>query len=325
MHTSLVIERLDRVPVSVTLTPGLSMLALITDALSGRTRGAPEAWRRLVRSAAGVPDEMVLRSLATPGFSVLPDLVLPGEFTQDLDVPTQLEMLRDLPPDALLSEVETITDGRPPPHWHPAMKHPNRWLHGYADLVDEAWKAMRPVWERARPLLDREVERVAVAAARRSLDVVLNGLHNGCVFEDGTLSFPDFEPDRFSIGSRGLVLMPMLSGPNALITRLDGPDAVWIGYPLPGLIDGAPPAPVTDGDDRLGFLVGDVRSAILTSLERPLTMGALARRVKYAPNVVTYHCNRLESAGLISRRREGREIYVHRTDRAAVLVSLFAF
>ncbi|GAA3569213.1 hypothetical protein GCM10022419_057600 [Nonomuraea rosea] len=322
MHTRLVIERLDRVPVSVTLTPGLSMLALITDALSGRTRGAPEPWRRRVRAAAKGPDAMVLRSLATPGFSVLPDVVLPGEFTRDLDVPTQIEMLRDLPVDALLLELELITDGRPPPQWHPALRNPHRWLHGYADLVEEAWAAMREVWEQARPQFDREVERVAVAAARGSLDLVLNNLHANCSFADGTLSFPDFEPDRFAIGSRGLVLMPMLAGPNALITRLDGPDAVWIGYPLPGVDSGPAPA---SGTDRLGFLVGDVRSAILAGLERPLTMGVLARRVGYAPNVVTYHCNRLESAGLISRHRDGREIYVQRTQRAAALVSLFTF
>ncbi|MGR6913224.1 winged helix-turn-helix domain-containing protein [[Actinomadura] parvosata] len=306
----------------MTLTPGLSMLALITDALSGRTRGAPEPWRRLVRSAAEIPDQMVLRSLATPGFSVLPDLVLPGEFTRDLDVPTQVEMLRDLPPDALLEELDTITDGRPPEHWHPALKDPDRWLHGYADLVEAAWAAMRPIWARARPLFEREVERVAVAAARRSLDVVLNDLHANCSFSDDTLSFPDFEPERFSIGSRGLVLMPMLAGPNALIARLDGPDAVWIGYPLPGTEMAEPGG--KGRDDRLEILVGDVRSAILTSLERPLTMGALARRVKHAPNVVTYHCNWLEQAGLITRRRDGREIHVFRTPRASVLVDLYA-
>ncbi|MEO3890755.1 hypothetical protein [Nonomuraea sp. B5E05] len=45
-------EALDRVPVPVTLSPGLSMLALITDALSGRRRGAPERWRRSLRAAA---------------------------------------------------------------------------------------------------------------------------------------------------------------------------------------------------------------------------------------------------------------------------------
>ncbi|SDM24900.1 Helix-turn-helix domain-containing protein [Nonomuraea jiangxiensis] len=268
---------------------------------------------------------MVVRSLASPGFSVLPDVVLPGEFTRDLEVPAQVAMLRDLPAEMLLTELEVITGGRPAPHWQGAVDDPKRWLHGYADLLQDAWSAMSPVWQQIRPLFDREVERVAVAAARRSLDVVLDDLHPGCSFHEETFSFPDLEPERFSIGSRGMVLMPMLAGPNALIARLDGPDAVWIGYPLPGLTHGLTAAPAgRHGGDLLAFVMGDVRSVILTSLDGPLTMGTLARRVQYAPNVVTYHCDRLESAGLIARRRQGREIYVHRTRRASILVELFA-
>ncbi|WP_188188753.1 hypothetical protein [Nonomuraea sp. SYSU D8015] len=100
---------------------------------------------------------------------------------------------------------------------------------------------------------------------------------------------------------------------------------VWIGYPLHGPADGAPAG---GRDDRLGFLVGDVRSAILPSLERPLTMGALARRQVRAfsgPNAVTYHCDRLESAELITRHRDGWQIYVRRTKRGSALMSLFTW
>ncbi|MFI6294652.1 winged helix-turn-helix domain-containing protein [Nonomuraea sp. NPDC050790] len=322
MRTSLVVGRLERVPVSVTLSPGLTMLALITDALSGRARGAPEPWRQLVRSAAGAQDAMVVRSLASPGFSVLPDVVLPGEFTRDLEVPEQVEMLRDLPPDLLLSELEAISGGPPAPHWRGAVDNPRRWLGGYADLLQAAWSAMSPLWRRMLPVMEREVERVAVAAARRCLDVVLDDLHVGCRYQEDVLSFPDVEPETFTIGSRSLVLMPMLAGQNALIARLDGPGAVWIGYPLPGLT--AAPAPERQRPDLLRCFMGEARAAILTCLDRPLTMGALGRRVQHAPNMVSYHCDRLESAGLITRVRQGREIYVRRTARAQVLIDLFS-
>ncbi|MFB4263261.1 hypothetical protein [Nonomuraea sp. GTA35] len=112
MRTSLVVERLDRMPGSVTLSPGLSMLALITDALSGRGRGAPESWRQRLRSAAGDQDEMVVRSLASPGFTVLPDVVLPGE-------------------------LEEITGGRPVSHWRGAIEDPRPAATGrrHADLM----------------------------------------------------------------------------------------------------------------------------------------------------------------------------------------------
>ncbi|GII62768.1 hypothetical protein Skr01_28530 [Sphaerisporangium krabiense] len=323
MRTTLSVERPQSVPVAVALAPGVSMLALITDALGGRLRGAPESWRRMIRSVAVPGDGPIVRSLATPGYSVVPDLVFPGTPTGDIPIETQIEILRDLPGQALLDDLAAITGGRVPPHWRAAAERPKAWLHGYAGLLERVWSVMGDVWTRARPLMDREIERVAIAAARGSMDAVLNDLHAGCMFQDGAFSFPDTEPARFHIGSRRLVLMPMITGPTSMVSNLDGPEVVWIGYPLPlaGTLASRAPRERRDGD-ALVLLMGEARAAILTSLERPLTMGRLAEITRHAPNAVTYHCDRLETAGLIHRQRSGREIHVERTDRATALVHL---
>ncbi|MFC4009069.1 helix-turn-helix domain-containing protein [Nonomuraea purpurea] len=295
------------------------MLTLISDALAGQDAKTPKRWRQLVRSAAAEPDETVVDSLAVPGNAVLPDVVFPGDFRRDLDVATQLEMLRDQPPDALQVELDSMTDGHPPPHWQPAMKDPRRWLHGFADLMEQVWSAMHPEWQQARATFDREVERVEMAGARGALDVVLNDLHADCAFHEGTFSVRNFGPDEFSIESKGLVLMPMLAGSDAFVARFDGPEVVWIGYSPPHLT--VPRRKSTE--EQLGFVFGDARAAILTGVDQPLSMGVLARRIKCHPSVITYHCNRLESAGLVTRRRDGREIYVHRTARGTALLDLF--
>ncbi|GII76302.1 hypothetical protein Sru01_12840 [Sphaerisporangium rufum] len=326
MRTTLSVQCPQRVPVAVSLAPGLSMLALITDALGGRSRGAPESWRRLVRSVAVPRDTLVLRSLTAPGFTVAPDLVFPGVPTGDITIESQIELLRDLSGDVLLADLAQSFDGRTPPaHWQEAVDHPERWMRAYADLLDRVWGAMSEVWRRARPLIDREIERVAVAAARGATDAVLNDLHSGCMFRDGAFSFPDAEPGSFSIGSRRLVLMPMLSGRSALVSSLDGPEIVWIGYPLPvvGALTSAP-ARGRAKAAPLVLLLGEARATVLTALDRPRTMGRLAEITGNAPNAVTYHCDRLETAGLIERRRSGREVHVHRTDRGDALVGLLA-
>jgi DNA-binding transcriptional ArsR family regulator len=304
------------------------MLALIADALAGRARGVPESWRRRIRSAAQPRDAAIVRSLATPGYSVVPDLVFPGNPGADIDVGTQVEMLRDLPGQALLDELEMIVNGRPPPHWQAAVDEPDLWIRGYADLLQRTWSVMEDVWKQARPLVDREIQRVAIAAARGAMDAVLNDLHADCMFQDGAFSFPDMQPERFYIGSRRLVLMPMLAGATSMVSHLDGPEVVWIGYPLPGAgaLSSSPPGSARKPggkDDPLVLLIGDVRAAILNHLDRPLTMGMLAEITRHAPNAVTYHCDRLETTGLIYRRRSGREIHVYRTDRATALVNLF--
>ncbi|HEY9522700.1 MAG TPA: hypothetical protein VIR33_05640, partial [Thermopolyspora sp.] len=309
--------------VSVALAPGPSMLNLIIDSLSGRTRGAPETWRRLIQSEIKSHDETIVRSLAPSFGSRLPNLVLPGDLSTDVRIETQIEILRDLPKDALLDELEEITQGDPQPHWQPAVDEPERWLRGYADLLEQVWQVMAPIWRRARPLLDHEIERVAVAAVRGGLDMVLNGMHADCRFQGGVLSFPDAWPAEHALGSRRLVLKPMLAGRSALAGQLDMPDAVWIGYPLPGIgtLTVAPPRPSGKADD-LVLVIGDVRAAILRGLDRPLTMSRLAKVIQHAPNAVTYHCDRLETAGLILRQRIGREIHVHRTERAVALIDL---
>jgi hypothetical protein len=249
--------------------------------------------------------------------------VLPGDPDADIDVDTQIEMLRDLPAEILLAELEELTGGSPTARWRPAVDKPRRWLDGYADLLQRAWSVMAPVWLRSRQMLDREIERMAVAAVRGFLDVALNDILPGGVFSDNAFTFPGCEPARFSVGSRGLVLKPMLTGPAALIVRLGGHEVGWIGYALP---DAATLAidPRPGGHRQLGLILGDVRTAILVALDRPTTMGRLSELVQHTPNAVTYHCHRLEASGLLSRRRKGREIYVQRTDKATALVDLFA-
>jgi hypothetical protein len=174
--------------------------------------------------------------------------------------------LRDLPSDVLLAELEEITGGRPVSHWRGAIEDPRQWLHGYADLLQASWEVMEPIWRQLRPAFDREVERVAVAAARRALDLVLDNLHGDAHFDVGTFSFPDAEPDTFTMGSRSLVLMPMLAGPSALIARLDDPEAAWIGYPLPGSVDRPPAATGRRHANLMRFFLGQARAAILGSL-----------------------------------------------------------
>ncbi|WP_276615468.1 Sua5/YciO/YrdC/YwlC family protein [Nonomuraea basaltis] len=67
-----------------------------------------------------------------------------------------------------------------------------------------------------------------------------------------------------------------------------------------------------------------VTQALLAELGEPLLSSTLLLPDETEPlTQVTYHCDRLESAGLIVRRRQGREIYVDRTPRASILVELF--
>jgi DNA-binding transcriptional ArsR family regulator len=322
--TELHIGRLEDATIRVSLDPYLSVLALTTDALGGRRRGAPESLRRHIRSAVSPAYAQAVWPLVAPGHSVMPDCVSPLNPVLETSVDEQIERLRDLSPDDLLADLEGVFGSAPPPHWRAVARQPRQWLRAYAGATSQVWTAMRPAWRDARPLLDREVARVGAAAVRGRLDAVLGGIHPNGRFEDGILKIRDPEPARFELGDRPLVLVPMMSGSDALICSLDRPDAVWLGYPLPGagrLFDG-----VSSGGERtngLELLLGPVRAQLLGAVTRPITMGELAALTRLTPSAITYHCERLAAAGLVRRERNGREVRVTLTPRAEQLTELF--
>lgn len=321
--TELHIGSLDGATVRVSLDPYLSVLALTTDALGGRRRGAPESWRRHIRSAVSPAHAQAVWPLVAPGHSVTPDCVSPLNPILETPVKEQVERLRDLSPDDLLADLDGVFADRPPAHWRAVARQPRQWLRAYANATSQVWTAMRSVWQEARPLLDREVARVGAAAVRGRLDVVLSGIHPSGRFEDGVLKIRDPEPARFDLAGRPLVLAPMVSGGDALICSLDRPDAVWLGYPVPGagrLFHGAPAPSI---DDSLELLLGPVRAQVLTALTRPITMGELAALTNLTPSAITYHCERLSAAGLVRRERRGREVRVTLMPRGERLIELF--
>ena len=322
--TELHVGSLDRATVRVSLDPYLSVLALTTDALGGRRRGAPESWRRHIRSAVSPGHAQAVWPLVAPGHSVTPDCVSPIDPILETPVEEQVERLRDLSPDDLLADLDGVFGDGLPAHWRAVARQPRQWLRAYANATSQVWAAMRPVWQEARPLLDREVARVGAAAVRGRLDVVLSGIHPSGRFEDGVLKIRDPEPARFDLAGRPLVLVPMVSGGDALICSLDRPDAVWLGYPVPGAGRLFRGAPAPGRDDSLELLLGPVRTQVLTALTRPITMGELAALTSLTPSAITYHCGRLSASGLVRRERQGREVRVTLTPRGERLIELFA-
>jgi hypothetical protein len=139
------------------------------------------------------------------------------------------------------------------------------------------------------------------------------------------LKIRDPEPARFDLRARPLVLVPMLSGQQALICNLERDDAVWIAYPLPGvsqLFAGAPGAGRAE-PDPLESVLGPVRAQLLLAMERPRTMTELTGLVRLAPSAITYHCDRMAAARLVWREKRGREVWVARTSRGDALIDVF--
>ena len=158
------------------------------------------------------------------------------------------------------------------------------------------------------------------------LDVLFSGLSSRVRYADQTLYLSDRHPYRVELQDRPIVLVPLIRLA-ASIFNLDEPERAWLGYPVPGLDrlgSASASAEPSTADDTLTLLIGPIRAAILRALDRPNSMGGLADQVAAGASTATYHCIQLASAGLVLRRRVGREVHIQRTPRGDALVDLLS-
>jgi hypothetical protein len=312
------------VGVSVVKSPYLNLICLLTD--TRRPNALGERSRACIRG----PGRQAMGSIIGRRPQMVPDLVMaPIRPRRDTSVAQQLARLRDLPDSVLHDDLADTFGVKLPPWWDGPAGEPRRWMGNFAMAAADAWPTVSAAWDQVQPAIDREINRVGVALARESVESLLNSLHPRVRFRDGHLSVGGPGASTCRLGSRRLVLIPMICGPDSTLLSFEGPDVAYIGYPLPGPAGPNPPGPSGDpaaprtaisDHDGLALVLGAQRAGLLRNADRLVSMGQLSIRLECLPRSVTYHCDWLENAGLISRQRQGQVVVVQRTARAEALI-----
>jgi DNA-binding transcriptional ArsR family regulator len=317
----------DALAVSVALAPQHSVVALLLQAASGQRWGAPAGLLAAIRDALRPEARFAAQLFTARGWTTIPDSCTPISPFADASVADQAARLRDMPAAALIGELHATDFGHDcPPHWRAAADQPGRWLRSMADASLDTWAVAEPRWQAAGPLLDREIRRVGTAAVRGGMAALLNSLHPGLSYRDGTFSYtPRCDPRRTfgpfgPVGPRRLALLPMIAGRDAVLFSFDRPDICYIGYPLPQRRLGAP----AKAESALATILGPVRAAILQVLRQPLIVSDVAAAVHCAPTTATYHLHQLAAADLITREKSGPSVWISRTARGDELVDLLS-
>ena len=289
------LAELDGTVVVADLSPMATAVALVGAVLSRAAGDVPDELRRAIASRLRDRDVAALAPLAGPGPP--PAALVPLE--RGLPFSEQLELV--------------ATTAGPP-----------RWLRAYVDGLRRAWRAIEPVWQRATPLLDREVERVSVALARGATpaELIERALEPGRIDGDALLlpgRAPELRPPR--VGPT-LLLQPLLATSRCAAWAADEHGVCRaIRYALPTawrlFDDDVPPVAGLDA------LLGRQRARILHALDRPARAGQLADLLQGPPSMVTHHLSALERAGLITRERTGRHVWVHRSARGSELTAIY--
>ncbi|WP_073948052.1 ArsR/SmtB family transcription factor [Streptomyces kebangsaanensis] len=278
--------------------------------------------RRVLRRAR-LP---LLSELALDGGGYVPDFLSPHPSGPSPSIEEELERVRRTPPDRVLSELETLRDGRPgsglagsqlPPQVRRVMARGGAYVaRQVAEELRRYWDlAFAPHWEMARAVLEAEVDRRAGVLARHGAAGLFNSLHPGIAWSDGTLRVDSRFTVRLAVPLVVVVPSLVAAQPAVAVDPVrGGRRPPMVAYPVRDRAT----APVPPSAE-LARLLGPTRAGLLTALAHPSSTTQLAERHYLSPATVSYHLGVLHRTGLVARTRSGRTVLYRRTPEGSRL------
>jgi DNA-binding transcriptional ArsR family regulator len=186
-----------------------------------------------------------------------------------------------------------------------------------ADLLRWTWHAaVGPEWPRRRRVLHADVLARTARLSTEGWSGVLDGLAPGVRWLDnGRLQVNAHPYPPRDIRGRDLMLIAAHARGSSLSWHL--PDRYALVYPVMGIFAGTPvPLP-----EPLVRLLGRTRARTLIRLGTPAGTSTLAAELDLPIGSVGGHLRVLLDAGLLERRRSGREVLYRWSDAGSALVT----
>ncbi|MFG3228037.1 ArsR/SmtB family transcription factor [Kitasatospora sp. NPDC048194] len=184
---------------------------------------------------------------------------------------------------------------------------------GLREVSDGAWALFRSClasdWPDIRRALEADIAVRARTAARSGIGTMLNTLHPKAVWRDeGVLECTLGELEgSFDLGGRGLELRPNYFVQRSISLLAEPGRQSLLLHPL-GAPTAEPPsrAPIADG---LAAALGPARARVLRTIAgSSCSTTELAQRLGITPPSASAHAAALRAAGLITTRRQGKQV-----------------
>lgn len=228
----------------------------------------------------------------------------------DLGLDEELTYLESLDDARIRADLEFVSGPLPPELGSAGL------ARVAADLLRWTWDTtIRPDWPRRRRVLHADVLGRTARLSTEGWSGVLDGLAPGVRWlENGRLQVnPHPHPPR-DIRGRDLLLIAAHSRGTSVSWLL--PERYALVYPVTGVFATAP-APLPE---PLVRLLGRTRARILARLGTPAAVSSLAAELELPVGSVGGHLRVLLDAGLLERRRSGREVLYRWSDAGSALV-----
>ncbi|MFH8365507.1 DUF5937 family protein [Streptomyces sp. NPDC018031] len=283
-------------------------------------------WLRRIRDALRGLDLSELWALMpSPGYT--PDFLGPPPEVPCPSFEDELARLRASDPQAarveLARSLATAPDAPGAPLVRAMLADPERAIRRLADVTERAWTALvAPDWPRLRDLLEADIAFRSRQLAGGGLERLFEDLRPAMTWADGRLTVrttgnvPPFQ----RLDGRGLLLLPSAFVWPDVVSGFAPPWQPTVIYPVRG-IGGLWQRSSPGAPDALIRLLGASRAAILSGLTEPASTTALAQRHGLAASSVSEHLSVLRGAGLLTARRQGRQVLYERTPLGVTLAA----
>lgn len=265
--------------------------------------------------------DLSLLDIATPVETPFwPVFVGPPPRAPRAELTEELDRVRSTPADQVAAEISRAYPAGVPPVAQPFLDDPDGALGQVVEQMRAFWDAaLAPWWKRISAVLESEIAARARALVAVGPQAAFTGLHPTVRWDGSALCVhPTTKASAdVQLAGRGLLLVPGVFTWPSVWPRTDPPWDPALVYPPPGIAELWEPE--RPGDEALESLLGRRRARVLLELDRPSSTLELARRMEASAGGVSDHLTVLRRAGLVTRRREGREVIYARTAKGTSL------
>ena len=229
----------------------------------------------------------------------------------DLVLDEELAYLESLEDDRIRADLEFVAGALP------TVLSASGLAHTAAELLRWVWQhTIRHEWDRRSRVLRADVVSRTARLSSEGWSGALDGIAPGVRWlANGRLQVNAHPYPPRDIRGRDLLLIAAHARGSSLSWHL--PDRYALVYPVRGVFaDGPAPLP-----EPLVRLLGRTRARILTRLGTPAGTSTLAAELRLPIGSVGGHLRVLLDAGLLERRRSGREVLYRWSDAGQTLVA----
>ena len=305
-------------------------------------------WLREAKPALETLDLTPLAALLDSTHWYAPDFLTPPPNTPFPSFEEELATLRSSAAETIREEVRRTWNNEVPEVAQPYLDSPKRALETLAELLTLYWqRTLEPHWPRLRLILENDVASRARKLALGGAEALFADLNPSVRYLSETLEVQGRRGSDYEVlaknshtqktvleirkepgevldiepSGRGLLLVPSIFVWPKVVTIIAPPWQPAVIYSPRGAANAwHTDVPTNEG---LARLLGERCAQIFLSLTAPATTLELSRMTHLANSSVSHHLSRLRSIGLVTAKRQGREVYYHLSNTGEELLELF--